>query len=134
MLAGKGPKHGFYQGVPAWRTVRKTQSGEEIQPLLQHQIASFGFHLFRQRRTADIIEVQLLAVLRLEQPLQAVQVVSVLLLLCGIQPQLVQNLIFNVFHVGSGRQFLFGAVLQNTGGIIHIIGAERLGTSAEQTG
>lgn len=113
---------------------QKTQSGEEIQPLLQHQIASFGFHLFRQRRTADIIEVQLLAVLRLEQPLQAVQVVSVLLLLCGIQPQLVQNLIFNVFHVGSGRQFLFGAVLQNTGGIIHIIGAERLGTSAEQTG
>lgn len=73
--------------------------------MLQHQIASFGFHLFRQRRTADIIEVQLLAVLRLEQPLQAVQVVSVLLLLCGIQPQLVQNLIFNVSTLVADASF-----------------------------
>ncbi len=61
----------------------------------------------------------------MSNPLQAVQVVSVLLLLCSIQPQLVQNLILT-FHVGSGRQLLFGAVLQNSGGIIHIISAERL--------
>lgn len=75
-LAGKGPKHGFYQGIPGWRKAIKAPSGEEIQPLLQHKITGFGFHLFRQRRTADIIEVQLLTVLRLEQSLQAVQVVS----------------------------------------------------------
>lgn len=44
-------------------------SGEEFRALFENQIAGFGFHFFRQRAAAEGAQVQLLAVIAVQQAL-----------------------------------------------------------------
>ncbi|VDZ81120.1 Uncharacterised protein [Salmonella bongori] len=80
----KGQNTAFIWASRRCSRTEKRRQERKFSPCCNTRSQAFGFHLFRQRRTADIIKVQLLAVFRFEQPLQAVQVVSVLLLLRGI--------------------------------------------------
>ncbi len=67
MLAGKGKTRLYQERSSIGARSEKRSQERKFSLAATPDHASFGFHLFRQRRTADIIEgFQLLAVMRLQ--------------------------------------------------------------------